>query len=241
MNYIVNNSTDPYFNMAFDEYCLEVFEGQEFFYIWRNAPSVILGCNQNVELEVDLDYCRDNNISIVRRCTGGGMVFHDLGNVNVSFIGNASNLYFIDKVKDNLISALSVLGIDAITTARNDLFIDGKKFSGTAVRLTAKNILFHGTLLFNADLQQIKQVSNKQTGKIIRKAVASQPSDVTNLLPYIDIKMSVRQFMQELQDTLATTDGELIQLTSEQISAINQLAECKYRKVEWIYQTNEKI
>ena len=235
MNYIINNSTDPYFNMAFDEYCLEAFEGQELFCIWRNAPSVILGCNQDAEMEVDLDYCRENNISIVRRCTGGGMVFHDLGNVNFSFIGNVNDLHFTDRVKDKLISALSTFGIDAVTTARNDLFVEGKKFSGTAVRLTDKTILFHGTLLFDADLQQIKKVSNKQTGKIIRKAVASQqPSDVANLLPYINIKMSVEQFMQELQESLATTDGQLIQLTSEQISAINQLADSKYRKTEWI-------
>lgn len=239
MNYIINNSTDPYFNMAFDEYCLEAIEGQELFYIWRNVPSVILGCNQDAEVELDLDYCRSNNISIVRRCTGGGMVFHDLGNVNFSFIGDANDLHFTDTVKEKLINALRTFGIDAVTTARNDLFIDGKKFSGTAVRLTDRNILFHGTLLFDADLQQIKKVSNKQTGKIIRKAVASQPSEVTNLLPYINIKMRVEQFMQELQDALASTDGQMVQLTSEQIYAIEQLADSKYRKAEWIYQTNK--
>lgn len=237
MNYLVNNSSDPYFNMAFDEYCLGIFEGQELFYVWRNASSVILGCNQNAEEELDLKYCRDNNISIVRRCTGGGMVYHDLGNVNFSFIGSANDLCFTNKIKDKLINALGTFGIDAITTARNDLFIDGKKFSGTAVRLTDKNILFHGTLLFDADLQQIKNVSNKQTGKIVRKAVASQPSNVTNLLPYINKKMSVEQFMEELRNTLATTEGHQIQLTSEQISFIEHLAESKYRKAEWIFQT----
>ena len=237
MNYLINTSTDPYFNMAFDEYCLKAFsEHLPLFYIWRNRPSVILGCNQCVEQELDLEYCRTHDIDIVRRCSGGGMVYHDLGNVNFSFIGDANNLHFVDYAKSKLIEALTQLGINAVTTARNDLFIDGKKFSGTAVRMTESAVLFHGTLLFDVDLEQIRKVSNKLTGKIARKAIESRPSDVANLSHYINNVRDVEDFMKALQSFLNLYDGKLIDLLPEQIQEINELADTKYRKHDWIYQ-----
>ena len=237
MNYLINTSTDPYFNMAFDEYCLKAFsEHLPLFYIWRNRPSVILGCNQCVEQELDLDYCRTRDIDIVRRCSGGGMVYHDLGNVNFTFIGDANNLHFVDDAKSKLIEALTQLGIYAVTTARNDLFIDGKKFSGTAVRMTESAVLFHGTLLFDVDLQRIRNVSNKQTGKIARKAVESQPSEVGNLSQYINNVKGVEGFMNALQAALTSPDSIALELQSEQIQEINELADSKYRNCDWIYQ-----
>lgn len=237
MNYLINTSTDPYYNMAFDEYCLMAFsEHLPLFYIWRNRPSVILGCNQCVEQELDLDYCRTRDIDIVRRCSGGGMVYHDLGNVNFTFIGDANNLHFVDDAKSKLIEALTQLGIYAVTTARNDLFIDGKKFSGTAVRMTESAVLFHGTLLFDVDLQRIRNVSNKQTGKIARKAVESQPSEVGNLSQYINNVKGVEGFMNALQAALTSPDSIALELQSEQIQEINELADSKYRNCDWIYQ-----
>lgn len=237
MNYLINNSTDPYFNMAFDEYCLKAFsEHLPLFYIWRNRPSVILGCNQCVEQELDLEYCRTHDIDIVRRCSGGGMVYHDLGNVNFTFIGSANNLQFVEEAKTILIEALNQMGVDAVTTARNDLFIDGKKFSGTAVRMTESAVLFHGTLLFDVDLQRIRNVSNKQTGKIARKAVESQPSEVANLSQYINNIKGVEGFMNALQAALTSPDSIALELQSEQIQEINKLADSKYRNCDWIYQ-----
>ena len=126
MKYLINESTDPYFNLAFDEYCLEnIISDEPYFYLWRNRPAVIIGLNQNAYGEGNLDYLNSHGITLARRVTGGGAVYHDLQNMNYTIIGK-------DPSPEIFAEALRKLGVDARTTGRNDIFVDGKKVSGFA-------------------------------------------------------------------------------------------------------------
>ena len=235
MTLVVNNNTDPYFNMAFDEWCLEHYRSDTLFYIWRNKPSVIVGCNQAIALEVDEEYCHSKGIDIVRRCTGGGTVYHDLGNVNFSFIGSADNLNFVEESKHLIIKSLNVIGIKAITASGNDLFVDFKKISGTAIKILDKAVLFHGTLLFDVDINQIYNISNKETGKIIKKTIQSRPSLVTNIRPLLETEMTTESFMLRLQELVLQDSFSILTLSPSEISNIESIADHKYRSREWIY------
>ena len=143
MRFLSNPSTDPYFNMAFDEYCLRKLGAEEpLFYLWRNRPSVIIGLNQNAYGEVNLDCLRQRGILLARRVTGGGAVYHDLQNLNYSIIGRGVS-------PEPIVSALRSLGVDAELSGRNDIFVGGRKVSGYARRVWRGQELVHGTLMFD--------------------------------------------------------------------------------------------
>lgn len=235
MDFILNTCTDPYYNMALDEYCLGKFTDKTFFYLWRNEPSIILGCNQDIYKEVDLDYCRDNGIKLVRRCTGGGMVYHDLGNLNFSFVGNSNNPNIVDEFKAELVEAFRYVGITVEAAGRNDLYVNGYKFSGTAARTNEQRVLFHGTILFDADLTRISYVSNKNTGKIKRKSVDSHPTQVTNIRPLLKTDMDIDRFTGLMCDVLKDNDGVELQLTDCDKNKIQEIANNKFREQSWIY------
>jgi lipoate-protein ligase A len=235
VDFIINTCTNPYYNMALDEYCLSKFSDRTFFYLWRNEPSIILGCNQDIYKEVDLDYCKDNGIKLVRRCTGGGMVYHDLGNLNFSFIGDSKNPNIVDEFKIILVDAFKHVGITAEVAGRNDLYVKGDKFSGTAVRTNEQRVLFHGTVLFDADLNQISRVSNKNTGKIKRKSVNSCPNHVTNIRQFLRTDMDICQFTNTMYNILKGPDGKQLLLTDCDIVNIQKIADNKFKKQSWIY------
>ena len=130
MKYLINNSTDPYFNLAFDEYCLENIQSEEpYFFLWRNRPAVIIGLNQNAYSEVNLDYLNSHGITLARRVTGGGAVYHDLQNMNYTIIGRNPSPH-------PMVDALRSLGVPAELTGRNDIFVEGRKVSGYARRVS---------------------------------------------------------------------------------------------------------
>ena len=150
MYLIVDTTTDPAWNLAAEEYLLTRRE-EPFFRLWQNADSVIIGRYQNAFAEIDLDFTQRERIPVVRRMTGGGAVFHDLGNVNYSFF-DLTDRRFTDVILD----ALRPLGIEGHCSGRNDLTLpDGRKFSGTAVCKHGSRILEHGTLLFNASFDRL--------------------------------------------------------------------------------------
>ena len=145
MRYLTNTHIDPYFNMAFDEYCLEKLSIDEpVFYLWQNRPSVIIGANQEVHTEVNLDYLKENDISLVRRVTGGGAVYHDQGNLNFTFLCRR-DLFDIERQDQIILNALNHLGIKAEKNGRNDLVVDDRKFSGHAYYKGKKNCFHHGS------------------------------------------------------------------------------------------------
>ena len=203
MHFILNNSTDPYFNMAFDQAVLERGPAELVFYLWRNSPAVIIGRNQNAFAEVNLPYLEANGIALVRRITGGGAVYHDLGNLNYSIVGPTR--CFADEKPTVIADALRSMGIPAELGGRNDIFVDGRKCSGYARRLWKDRTMIHGTLMFNVNLECLVQALSVPGSKISASGVASVHSKVANLCEYFNGTME--QFTASLQEYLRSLDS----------------------------------
>lgn len=202
MYLLVDTTTDPAWNLAAEEYLLTQ-RSEPFFRLWRNADSVIIGRHQNAFAEIDLDFVERERIPVVRRMTGGGAVFHDLGNVNYSFF-NLKERRFTDVI----IEALRPLGIDGRCSGRNDLVLpDGRKFSGTAVCKHGARVLEHGTLLFDASTERLAAALKPRPEKFTGKAVQSVRSRVANLSEQLAEPVSVEAFMVFLADGIGTALG----------------------------------
>ena len=168
MRYLTNNSTDPYFNLAFDEYCLEnVISGEPYFFLWRNRPSVIIGLNQNAYSEVNLPYLESHGITLARRVTGGGAVYHDLQNMNYTIIGKTPS-------PQPIVDALRQLGVPAELTGRNDIFVEGRKVSGYARRVSKSQEIIHGTLMYDVDIDTLTRVLDAPGSKMQAKGISSR-------------------------------------------------------------------
>lgn len=228
MKYIIQESTNPYFNMAFDEWCLENLNLDEpVFYLWRDEPSVIIGLNQDAATEVNLPYLESHGIKLARRVTGGGAVYHDLQNMNYSLIGK-------DVEPSIFVDALRKLGVNAEQTGRNDIFVDGKKISGYAKRGAHERFLVHGTLMYNVDIETLTQALATPESKLFKKGIASVRSRVTNLKDYVPQYANLDELQAALHDVLAKGDG-CISLSEKQIQSIQELADSKFATKEWIY------
>ena len=230
MNYLLNTSTDPYFNMAFDSYVLENtdFEGV---YLWQNAPSVILGLNQSIYAEVNLPYLRAHGILPVRRVSGGGAVYHDLGNVNYTFVGSGA---WVEEGPSMIAAALRSMGVPADVTGRNDILVDGRKCSGYAKRYASgapQRVMVHGTLMYDVDLEALTQALAVPGSKLSAAGVESVRMRVANLREYLPYG-SVQEFITALQDCF---NYPSCTLSAEQLSEIEHMAETKFRTWEWIY------
>ena len=177
MRFLRNTCTNPYYNMAFDEYCLESLPIDEpVFYLWQNRPAVIVGYNQEVNTEVNLEYLKANDIALVRRVTGGGAVYHDLGNLNYTIVGRSEDLERdYPEYASLMMKALQTLGIPATLSGRNDILVGGKKVSGFAKRVCKNRLMVHGTLMFDVDLDKLTQVLNPSSTKLQSKGIASAP------------------------------------------------------------------
>lgn len=188
MLYINDGCTDPYWNLAAEEYLLKHFS-EPVFRLWRNGNSIIIGHYQNAYAEIDINYVREHNIKVVRRLTGGGAVFHDLGNLNFTFIENrkagedASAMF--RRFTAPIIEALNNIGVKGYLEGRNDLLIDGKKFSGNAICIHNGRTLQHGTLLYNASMNNLAGALKSRPEKFIGKAVQSNRSRVTNISEHL--------------------------------------------------------
>ena len=228
MKFLSNTSTDPYFNMAFDEYCLRQYDSEEpVFYLWRNRPSVIIGLNQNAYGEVNLGYIESHGILLARRVTGGGAVYHDLQNLNYSILGRNVS-------PEPVAEALRGFGVRAELGGRNDIFVDGRKVSGYARRVWHDRELIHGTLMFDVDLETLTEALNVSGSKLEAKGIASVHSRVANLKEYLPGFTSAVEFGVALQSVLAGSDMEL-RLSDTDIAAVRKLAEEKFSRWEWIY------
>ena len=236
---IINDSNNAYYNLAAEEYLIDNFD-EDIVMLWRNDNTVVVGKNQNTIEEIDSRYVEEHSISVVRRLTGGGAVFHDMGNVNYTIIqpyqeGLFSNYaYFTEAVRD----FLQGLGISAELSGRNDLMIDGKKFSGNAQCVRKGRMMHHGTLMFSSDVKDISGALTPNCKKTESKGVKSVQSHVTNIsshLPYD--RMSVEDFMDRLYHYFLRRFPEAVpyELTQEEKTAIQQLTDEKYSTWEWNY------
>jgi lipoate-protein ligase A len=242
MIYIETNSTKPYINLAFEEYFLKNHDlGDDIFMLWQNEPTIVVGRFQNTLQEVNQAYTDAHHIHLIRRITGGGAVYHDLGNLCYTFILNGITP---DKVDVPLfarpvVNALAKFGIHAEASGRNDLTLDGKKFSGTAMALQKKRLLFHGTLMYDTDLTVLSEALNVAPDKIASKGVKSVRSRVTNIKPYAPTDLTIEQFKEALKQSLF---GESAQReyhpTPEDLAAIQELSIKKYQSWEWNFGSN---
>ena len=240
-----SNFTDPHFNLACEEYLLKSTHVEDIFMLWRNSPSVIIGRNQNAFTELNIDYIKANDIKVVRRLTGGGAVFHDLGNVNFTFITAKKDdaVLNFEVFTRPIINLLNELGAKAELSGRNDIVIDGYKISGNAQcgyngnGVTADKVMHHGTLLFEADLSHLADSLRVDKDKIQSKGIKSIRSRVSNIKNFIDCDMNVIEFKEYIEKGIS---GEHRLFSVKDIEMIQKLADEKYSTWDWIYGQSKK-
>ncbi|HRY31965.1 MAG TPA: lipoate--protein ligase [Bacteroidales bacterium] len=229
-------SNDAYFNLATEEYLLKEFK-EDFFTLWRNEPSIIVGKHQNALAEINLDFVRQNNIKVVRRLSGGGTVFHDLGNLNFTFIvtGESNQLVDFHKYTQPILDVLRKLGVDARFEGRNDLTINGLKFSGNAEHVYHNRILHHGTLLFSSVMTDLSSALNVDPLKFTDKAVKSVRSRVTNISGHLHDPLDIMTFKDLIMSHIMEMypDARPYALTEADLAGIQKLCDGKYSTWEW--------
>lgn len=233
---IQRETTDPFFNIATEEFLVKTLE-EPCFMLWQNTPSVIMGKHQNPLKEVNLAYLNENQIPVIRRISGGGTVYHDLGNLNYSFIdmGKADSLVNFAKYSQPVLDLLQNLGVNAQLVGKSDLKIENRKFSGNASHVYRNKVLHHGTLLFNTDLEVLNESIKINRTNITDKAVNSNRSVVVNISEHLPSPMTIVDFKIRLYEHIQSVfpDSKRIQLSKEQIEEIQKLANEKYKTWEW--------
>lgn len=241
MKTILNTSVDPYFNLALEEYVLKNIDCEEdILLLWVNAPAVILGRNQVVYGEVNVGYCETHGIPILRRISGGGTVYHDLGNLNFSIISKHYQgvLKNYQVFTQPVIDFLQRLGVDARFSGKSDLVIGQEKFSGNAQMYHQKKMLHHGTILFDTKLDTLSQVLKPKSRDIESVAVDSNRSTVTNVITYVKNESTIESFKSELLKFWLDTDeieSHVIELTAADLNAIEDLKLNKYQTWAWAF------
>lgn len=240
MIYIENNSLDAYYNMACDEYILKKLDfGEDILTLWRNDNAIIIGKNQNAYEEINAEYVNEHNIKVVRRVTGGGAVYHDINNLNFSLFINIKDSNKLDDLNFfvmPVVNALKELGVNAEVKGRNDILIDGRKFSGLAQRIHGDTLLFHGTLMFDVDLTVLTKGLNVKPGKLESKGHKSVRSRVTNIKEYMTEDIDVLGFKEILKEKLF--EGQEYKeyvLTDEDIAGIEKFRDEKFGTWAWNY------
>lgn len=236
MLYVDNrNVTDPRANLALEEYLLRhVSRAEPLVLFYINEPSVIIGRNQNTIEEIDTDYVDAHGIHVVRRLSGGGAVYHDLGNLNFSFVTDGrDDLHNFARFTEPVIATLRGLGVDAERRGRSDIFAHGKKISGNAQYATTNRMFSHGTLLFDTDLGEMLRAINPRRAEIESKAVQSIRSYVTNIRELLPEDMTIESLKAALLQGIFGGEPPQLDLTDEDWSAVAGLAQSRYGTWEW--------
>ncbi|KRF60169.1 lipoate--protein ligase [Peribacillus frigoritolerans] len=238
--------TDPRINLAIEEYALKhlnIDETYLLFYI--NRPSIIIGRNQNTIEEINSDYVDEKGITVVRRLSGGGAVYHDLGNLNFSFItkDDGDSFHNFKKFTQPVVETLEKLGIHAELSGRNDILAEGKKISGNAMFSTKGRMFSHGTLLFQSEMDHIVSALKVKKDKIESKGIKSIRSRVGNIADFLKEPMSVEEFRSFLLQNIFKETGKVTEyvLTETDWEKIHEISEDRYQNWEWNYGKSPKF
>ena len=237
--YLDLNTTDASWNLAAEQYVFDSLpRDRSYLMLWQNKRAVIVGKYQNALAEIDTEYVKAHEVQVVRRLSGGGAVYHDLGNLNFSFIADAEKNGKIDFLSfcQPVIRSLQALGVPAELNGRNDMTIEGKKFSGNSQYIRQGRVLHHGTILFDSDLEAVGRALHADEEKLQNKGVASVRSRVTNLRPYLGERTSMNAFREKLlTELLRANPGEAYAFTETDLQAIDKIRRERYACWEWNY------
>ncbi|MCE7793581.1 lipoate--protein ligase [Salipaludibacillus sp. CUR1] len=246
MKFIDNeNITDPRINLAIEEYALRnlpIDDTYLLFYV--NEPSIIIGKNQNTIEEINKEYVDKNGIHVVRRLSGGGAVYHDLGNLNFSFLTRDDGDSFsnFQKFTEPVIRALEKMGVEAKLSGRNDIHVGERKISGNAQYTTKGRMFSHGTLLLDSEIEKVVDALNVNEEKIRSKGIKSIRSRVANINEFLETKLTVNELKEILlKDIFASGEVDTYHLTDEDWEGIERISEKRYRNWDWNYGKSPKF
>lgn len=238
--------TDPRINLAIEEYAvknLDINETYLLFYI--NEPSIIIGKNQNTIEEINTDYVEEKGIHVVRRLSGGGAVYHDLGNLNFSFItkDDGDSFHNFRKFTEPVVKALQSIGINAELSGRNDLLAEGRKVSGNAQYATRGRMFSHGTLLFRSEMDHVVSALKVKKDKIESKGIKSVRSRVANITEFLKEDLTIEQFRALLLAYLFEGEENIQEyvLTEEDWGKIHAISKERYQNWDWNYGKSPKF
>ncbi|KXZ20838.1 lipoate--protein ligase [Bacillus nakamurai] len=236
------NHYDPRINLAIEEYCVKYLDPEQTYLLFYvNQPSIIIGKNQNTIEEINTKYVEDNGIIVVRRLSGGGAVYHDLGNLNFSFItkDDGDSFHNFKKFTEPVIQALRQLGVEAELSGRNDIMANGRKISGNAQFSTKGRIFSHGTLMLDSAIDHVVSALKVKKDKIESKGIKSIRSRVANISEFLDDKMTANEFKNHLlRHIFNTNDLDEVpeyKLTEEDWKVIRKISEERYQSWDWNY------
>ena len=237
MRLLISESTDVYRNLAAEEYLLK-YSSEDIFMLWQSDNAVVVGKNQNVAAEVDIDYATRNDIRIARRYSGGGAVYQDMGNLNLTFIESTDKIDF-NLYIDRVITFLASIGIKAEADERLGITVNGLKVSGSAQCIHKNRVMYHCTLLYSTDLEVLDISLNGDSNSSLLagttqvRAVKSVRSQVTNLNNYVQKSVSIEEFKQLIRHYFSGVKESAF--TPEELLAIEHLRNEKYIQDSWIY------
>lgn len=238
--------TDPSINLAIEEHAvknLDINENYLLFYI--NGPSIIIGKNQNTIEEINTEYVEDNNIKVVRRLSGGGAVYHDLGNLNYSFItkDDGDSFHNFKKFTEPVIKTLKQLGVEAELSGRNDIVVEGRKISGNAQFSTKGRMFSHGTLMLDSEIENVVSALKVKKDKIESKGIKSIRSRVANISEFLKEKISIEDFRMILLEGIFGGKEHIQEyvLTEDDWDSIHRISKERYQNWDWNYGKSPKF
>lgn len=238
---------NPKINLAIEEYVLKHLpvDKEDYLLFYINEPSIIIGKNQNTIEEINTDYVTKNDIHVVRRLSGGGAVYHDLGNLNFSFLtkDDQKSFHNFSKFTEPVVEALHQLGVDAKLTGRNDITVNDKKISGNAMFATKGRMFSHGTLMLESDIERIVSALKVKKEKIESKGIKSIRSRVANINDFLPNKLTMEQFKQYLLESIFGSKEKITEyvLTEEDWEKIHAIANERYEQWDWNYGKSPKF
>ena len=239
LSYLYLTTTDPSYNLAMEQYVFDCLpRDRMYFMLWQNDNAIIVGKYQNTLSEINLEAVERRGIRVVRRLSGGGAVYHDMGNLNFTFITDAASGTALDMKLfcQPVVRTLAALGVHAEVNGRNDITIDGKKFSGNSQYLRQGRVMHHGTIMFNSDLSVVSEALQVDPTKFQTKGVRSVRSRVTNVADHLDRPVSLPEFRRILlENILRENPGQPYPLTPKDLAAVEKLREERYAAWDWNY------